>query len=76
MPEEIDISNDNIKTKRLPGAKNILLYGVPGAGKSHHIAKQYCADGRRMERVVFHPDYTYSDFVGQILPRIVNGELK
>ena len=76
VPEEIDISNDNIKTKRLPGAKNILLYGVPGAGKSHHIAKQYCADGRRMERVVFHPDYTYSDFVGQILPRIVNGELK
>lgn len=53
-----------------------MLYGVPGAGKSHHIAKQYCADGRRMERVVFHPDYTYSDFVGQILPRIVNGELK
>ena len=76
VPEEIDISNDNIKTKRLPGAKNILLYGVPGAGKSHHIAKQYCADGRRMERVVFHPDYTYSDFVGQILPRIVNEELK
>ena len=23
-----------------------------------------------MERVVFHPDYTYSDFVGQILPRV------
>ena len=22
-----------------------------------------------MERVVFHPDYTYSDFVGQILPK-------
>ena len=23
-----------------------------------------------MERVVFHPDYTYSDFVGQILPKV------
>ena len=23
-----------------------------------------------MERVVFHPDYTYSDFVGRILPRV------
>ena len=23
-----------------------------------------------MERLVFHPDYTYTDFVGQILPRV------
>jgi 5-methylcytosine-specific restriction endonuclease McrBC GTP-binding regulatory subunit McrB len=23
-----------------------------------------------MERVVFHPDYTYSDFVGQIMPKL------
>ena len=27
---------------------------------------------KRCERVVFHPDYTYSDFVGQLLPQ--NGE--
>ena len=25
-----------------------------------------------MERLVFHPDYTYSDFVGQILPKIAD----
>ena len=30
----------------------------------------------RSERVVFHPDYTYSDFVGQILPRVVKDKLK
>lgn len=70
-----DLLSNNIKAKRLTDAKNILLYGVPGAGKSYRIAKQYCADGRRMERVVFHPNYTYSDFVGQILPRVINGEL-
>jgi len=23
-----------------------------------------------LERIIFHPDYTYSDFVGQILPRV------
>ena len=28
------------------------------------------------ESVVFHPDYTYSDFVGQILPRVVDDKLK
>lgn len=55
---------------RKTGAENILLYGVPGAGKSHEIKTKYCADERYIERVVFHPDYMYSDFVGQILPRV------
>lgn len=55
---------------RKTGAENILLYGVPGSGKSHEIKTKYCDDEKRMERVVFHPDYTYSDFVGQILPRV------
>ena len=48
--------------------ENVLLYGVPGAGKSWTIKKEYCSDENQMERVVFHPDYTYSDFVGQIMP--------
>lgn len=50
--------------------KNILLYGVPGSGKSYTIQKDYCNDDSRIERVVFHPDYTYSDFIGQILPKV------
>lgn len=49
--------------------KNILYYGVPGSGKSNEVDKQI--DMSRYERVVFHPDYSYSDFVGQILPRII-----
>ncbi len=51
-------------------AENIILYGVPGCGKSHEIKDKYCNDDRFMERAVFHPDYTYSDFVGQILPKV------
>lgn len=51
---------------------NILFYGVPGAGKSYEIDKMIVQE--RSERVVFHPDYTYSDFVGQILPRIIKKE--
>lgn len=61
-------------TNRLFGAENILFYGVPGAGKSHEIDSMI--DQERSERVVFHPDYTYSDFVGQILPRVVDEKLK
>ena len=48
--------------------ENILLYGVPGSGKSWTIQHEYCDDEECMERLVFHPDYMYSDFVGQILP--------
>lgn len=59
---------------RKTGAENILLYGVPGAGKSHEIKTKYCSDEKYMERVVFYPDYMYSDFVGQILPRAEKDE--
>ena len=54
---------------RLVQGTNIILYGVPGCGKSHEIKTKYCNDKKYMERVVFHPDYTYSDFIGQILPK-------
>jgi 5-methylcytosine-specific restriction endonuclease McrBC GTP-binding regulatory subunit McrB len=68
------IYNKKISISRKTGAENILLYGVPGSGKSHEIKTKYCDDERYMERVVFHPDYMYSDFVGQILPRVVKDE--
>lgn len=71
-----EIVNEESMKPRITGAENILLYGVPGVGKSHTIQEDYCDDENRIERVVFHPDYTYSDFVGQILPRVENGQLK
>lgn len=50
------------------GGVNELYYGVPGSGKSHTIDS--IVENSEYERVVFHPDYTYSDFVGQIMPRL------
>lgn len=47
---------------------NTLLYGVPGSGKSWTIEHEYCKPGTIVDRLVFHPDYTNADFVGQILP--------
>lgn len=55
---------------RLKTGTNILLYGVPGSGKSWTIQHEYCTPESHVERLVFHPDYTYSDFVGQILPNV------
>lgn len=50
------------------GGVNELYYGVPGSGKSYTIDN--IVENSEYERVVFHPDYTYSDFVGQIMPRL------
>lgn len=61
---------DAISATRIKGGENIILYGVPGAGKSWTIKNEYCDDESCMERLVFHPDYTYSDFVGQIMPKV------
>ena len=68
LDEETD-SERNV-VERLSGGNNILLYGVPGSGKSHEIKTKYCNDFNLMERVVFHPDYMNTDFVGQILPTV------
>lgn len=70
VDENEDIGLDEVVATRVKGGTNIILYGVPGAGKSWTIKHEYCDDESRMERLVFHPDYTYSDFVGQILPKI------
>lgn len=57
-------------TKGSIPSTNVLLYGVPGCGKSFYVEKNY--ESKVQEgftiRVVFHPDYTYSDFVGQLMP--------
>lgn len=55
---------------RLKGGSNILLYGVPGSGKSWTIEHEYCHEDSCVERLVFHPDYTNSEFIGQILPAV------
>lgn len=52
-------------------AENVLFYGVPGCGKSYSVEQRYesqVTNNQCKVRVVFHPDYTYSDFVGQLLP--------
>lgn len=55
---------------RLEGGTNILLYGVPGSGKSWTIEHEYCHEDSCVERLVFHPDYTNAEFIGQILPAV------
>ncbi len=73
--DEENISK-NLEEKRLTGGTNVILYGVPGSGKSWTIEHEYCNDESKMERLVFHPDYMYSDFIGQILPVIRDDKVR
>lgn len=66
--EEVEVNTDSIGRKI--GGDNILLYGVPGSGKSFKVEDEYIDDVSRMERLVFHPDYMNTEFIGQILPSI------
>lgn len=69
LEEEMEETPDEENTKD-EVAENYLFYGVPGAGKSYFIDSNFSPEKWKRERVVFHPDYTYSDFIGQILPKV------
>ena len=51
--------------------EQIVYFGAPGTGKSFDIDKKLNKMKIRsqyIKRVIFHPDYSYGDFVGSIRP--------
>lgn len=65
---------------------NKIFYGTPGCGKSYHIEHDilgkdketglYAGDYKKENiiRTTFYQDYSNTDFVGQILPKVVKGQ--
>lgn len=62
------VRNTNI----LPGIdRNLIFFGAPGTGKSYQLndkVNSMIANDDQMERVTFHPDYSYAQFVGTYKP--------
>lgn len=60
--------------------RNVIYFGAPGTGKSFNLNVDkdeliFCKSD--YERVTFHPDYSYANFVGTYKPRpIINEEGK
>ncbi len=51
--------------------RNRILFGAPGTGKSYtlnHEKDILLTEGGEYERVTFHPDYSYANFVGTYKP--------
>lgn len=63
------VFNTELETKY---ERNRIVFGAPGTGKSYEL-KEDCEDllkntNGSYERVTFHPDYSYSQFVGTYKP--------
>lgn len=52
-------------------SRNRIIFGAPGTGKSYKLnedSKDLLVNGGEYERVTFHPDYSYANFVGTYKP--------
>ena len=56
-------------------ATNRIVFGAPGTGKSHRLEKDSECFGNNVERVTFHPSYSYANFVGTYKPIMIKDEL-
>ncbi|MBQ9226983.1 MAG: AAA family ATPase [Fibrobacter sp.] len=82
-PENQDYLNNILNPIKQPEHHNacphtptqIIYYGVPGCGKSNKIREDLKnLPEKNKVRVVFHPEYSNAEFIGQILPK-VNGHV-
>jgi hypothetical protein len=62
-----------------------ILFGSPGTGKSHKIDAEIIPyelgidiskTPENVIKTVFHPEYTYGDFVGKLMPITRSGKVE
>lgn len=56
----------------IPYSHNRIVFGAPGTGKSHKLNDESSPFGKNIERVTFHPNYSYAQFVGTYKPITIN----
>ena len=59
-----------------------IIFGSPGTGKSYMIDKTIIPEDLKINKpeniikAVFHPEYTYGDFMGKLLPMTQDGQVE
>ena len=68
--EEIVESYELDEHKAILVNKNTIVYGIPGCGKSWYVNNVLLKDFKKdyIIRTTFHPDYSNTDFIGQLRP--------
>lgn len=73
-----DSSEEKSDGAIVKSGKNKILFGVPGCGKSYYIEHEILAKENYLKeniiRTTFYQDYSNTDFVGQILPKVTKDE--
>lgn len=64
------------KKENVTKAFNMIYYGIPGSGKSYIVDEKYNDLEYKIYRTTFHPEYTNSDFVGQIIPTVKDSKVE
>lgn len=54
---------------------NRILFGAPGTGKSYTLEREKAHFTENYERVTFHPNYSYGQFVGTYKPVPMDREI-
>ena len=76
---ELNINDVYTYAATSSSAKNKIFFGVPGCGKSYHIEHEILGKNEgsttyknyvKVVRTTFYQDYSNTDFVGQILPKV------
>lgn len=70
--KEIDFNENKNEKQNLEFPYNRIVFGAPGTGKIHALKVDSKVFEDNVERVTFHPNYSYSQFVGTYKP--IQGE--
>ena len=88
IQDETTESSNNSKQKKTSSSftpTQKIYYGVPGCGKSHKITTMLkdekvkdpaFSEENQVVRTTFHPEYTNADFVGQVMPKVNDGDVE
>lgn len=65
----------SVEQKTEDDVYNRIVFGAPGTGKSHRLEMDSKCFGNNVERVTFHPSYSYANFVGTYKPTMTRNDL-
>lgn len=65
---DIDLIQNGEQKTCLHFLYNRIIFGAPGTGKSHKLENDSRLFENNFERVTFHPNYSYAQFVGTYKP--------
>lgn len=66
--ETVDYHLDKTTVEDFTFPHNRITFGAPGTGKSFQLNEDAKVFGTNFERVTFHPNYSYAQFVGTYKP--------